>query len=180
MPNKITELEIKELAGVNGIEYATLRAIIDVEASGHGFDPNTGKIVIQFEPSWYKRRDSIDGFSGHGVWESNKVENQKGEWIAFNSAFALDQDAAMESTSIGLMQVMGFHYRTLGFKTVGEMWDFAKISEENQVEIAIRFIKSIPKLDKALRNRDAATFAYYYNGRHQRFYTNSFDLQGFH
>jgi len=48
----------------------------------------------------------------------------------------------MKSTSIGLMQIMGFHFSELGFKTVGEMWDYAKISEKNQIELALKFIKN--------------------------------------
>lgn len=40
----------------------------------------------------------------------------------------------MKSTSIGLGQIMGFHYALLGYKTVGEMWDDAKKGLVNQVD----------------------------------------------
>ena len=70
----------------------------------------------------------------------------------------------MESTSIGMMQVMGFHWKLLGFKSVGEMWDYAKQSEANQVDMAIRFIKSNTKLDAGVRFKNWNTVAYYYNG----------------
>jgi hypothetical protein len=63
-----------------------------------------------------------------------------------------------------MMQVMGFHYRELGFNTVGAMWDFAKINEANQVELGLKFIKSIPALLQALKSKDWAGFAYRYNG----------------
>lgn len=94
----------------------------------------------------------------------NLVSNQREEWIAFNNAFSINTDAAMKSCSIGMMQVMGQHYAELGFKTVGEMWDYAKISEKNQVEIAIRFIKNNRKLFKAVQSHDFKTIAFYYNG----------------
>lgn len=94
----------------------------------------------------------------------NGVEGQTSEYKAFSRAFQFNPDAAMMASSIGLMQVLGEHYNSLGFKTVGEMWDFAKVSEYNQVIIAIRFIKLNKKLDAALKNKDWETFAYYYNG----------------
>ena len=37
-------------------------------------------------------------------------------------------------------------------------------SEAHQVDLAIRFIKANPKLDKALKNKDWVTVAYCYNG----------------
>lgn len=158
---KLTKQDITELALHNGYTYDNLNAVIKVESGGIGFASDTGKIIIQFEPSWFKRKSP---YTPSGNWSLNKVEKQSSEWKAFNDAYSKNPNAAMESTSIGMMQVMGFHYRTLGFKTVGEMWDHAKVSERNQVEQAIRFINSIPKLDKALKQGDAATFAYYYNG----------------
>lgn len=158
---KLTKEDISELATSNGYTFENLNAVIKVESGGIGFASDTGKIIIQFEPSWFKRKSP---YTPTGLWSLNGVDRQSKEWEAFNSAFKLNPNATMESTSIGMMQVMGFHYRTLGFKTVGEMWDYAKVSERNQVELAIRFIKSIPKLDKALKQGDAAAFAYYYNG----------------
>lgn len=158
---KLTTSQIQDLAKNNGYEYAALRAIIDVESGGKGFAEDTGKIIIQFEPSWFKRKSP---YTPSGLWSLNKVEKQAAEWIAFNDAFAKNANAAMESTSIGMMQVMGFHYKLLGFESVNEMWDYAKVSECNQVALAIRFIKSNSLLDAALKNKNWNTVAYYYNG----------------
>lgn len=94
------------------------------------------------------------------------MEKQPGEWAAFNYAFSINPDAAMQSTSIGLMQVMGFHYQKLGFASVGAMWDYGKESEANQADIGLRFIKAKgnEKMFNALKTKDWATFAFYYNG----------------
>ncbi len=35
-------------------EPAVLRAIVEVEARSSGFDTATGKILIQFEPHWFR------------------------------------------------------------------------------------------------------------------------------
>lgn len=158
---KLTEDQIRLLACENNIEYAALKAFIEVESGGTGFDSVTGKIIIQFEPSWFKKKAP---YAPTGAWSLNKVERQSKEWVAFNDAFKKNPNAAMESTSIGLMQVMGFHYKMLGFKTVGEMWDFAKVSEKNQVELGIRFIKATPNLYKALKEKNWHLVASLYNG----------------
>jgi hypothetical protein len=171
----ITQQQIIEIARAHGFEYAALRAVIMVEGSGRGFDTETGKILIQFEPAWYRKIDALDGFSGHGVWEENKVEKQPGEWKAFNDAFGKDKDAAMQATSWGMMQVMGFHYKDLGFDSVGAMVDFAKVSEANQVELGVRFIKKSVRLTDALRTHDWKTFAYYYNGKNYQ--QNNYDVR---
>lgn len=158
--------QIHNLAEINGYEFAALSAVKNVESSGHGFSLVTGKIIIQFETSWFKRKyeDWREHASGH-TWVNNGVSNQVQEWKAFNDAFSINADAAMEATSIGLMQIMGFHWDELGFESVGAMWDFAKESEANQMELGIRFIKKNSLLDIALKTKDWRTFALHYNGK---------------
>lgn len=168
----VVDEELLQLANLFDIDLKILKAIIKVESGGVGFNTD-GKIIIQFEPSWFKRFSNQSNF----IIDNNKVGNQKEEWIAFNAAFKINPDAAMKSTSIGLMQIMGFHYLDLGFKTVGEMWDYAKASERNQVEIAIRFIKNNPKLFKAVKEHDFKTIAFYYNGSNYQKYNYDKRLQ---
>ncbi len=158
---RITNQQIKEIAAANGIEYAALKAFIEVESGGIGFAKDTGKIIIQFEPAWFRRKAP---YAPSGLWSVNKVERQSNEWLAFNDAFRKNPNAAMESTSIGLGQIMGFHFKTLGYKTVGEMWDDAKRGEYFQVLQMVRFIKSIPALYKALKEKNWHLVATYYNG----------------
>ncbi|MBB5334678.1 hypothetical protein HNP69_002828 [Chryseobacterium koreense] len=70
----------------------------------------------------------------------------------------------MESTSIGLGQIMGFHYKRLGFASVGAMWDHAKKSLENQVWQICKFIDTDDKLKNAIKIGDWFTVAKIYNG----------------
>lgn len=161
----LTNAQINDLAVSSGYKYRVLKAIIQVESGQHGFDQGTGKIIIQFEPAWFRRQyKNWVTVTTHTKWQSNKVGNQAAEWKAFNSAFAISKEAAMKSTSLGMMQLMGFHYADIGFKTVGEMWDYAKVSEYNQVSLAIRWIKTVKPLDQAIKNMDWQKIAYYYNG----------------
>lgn len=164
--------DLKVLAGKYGYEQAIIQAIISVESCGFGFARDTGKIIIQFEPKWFKRKVPN---ALAGDWSLNRVERQAREWIAFNNAFKINPNAAMESTSIGLMQVMGMHWKTLGFSSVGAMWDFAKVSEVNQVELGIKFIEANPSLKVAVLKKDWAMFAYYYNGSGYK--RNQYDIK---
>lgn len=159
--SNITKQEYQELSEEFGIPAVNIKKIVAVESGGLGFSKETGKIIIQFEPSWFKRKAP---YTPSGKWSLNKVDKQTEEWKAFNDAFSKNPNAAMESTSVGLMQVMGFHYKLLGFKTIGEMWDYAKTSEVNQLRLGLRFIKTNKKMYNAIITGDWDTFAYFYNG----------------
>lgn len=157
----ITENEYKNLAKEFDISVSKVKSIDRVESNGEGFDPATGKIKIQFEPHYFKRISRLLS----GSWISNKVDIQSKEWKAFNDAYAKNPTAAMESTSIGRMQVMGEHWKRLGFKDVNQMWDFAKDSEMNQLWLGLKFIETDKRLFEAVKIWDTKKVAYYYNGK---------------
>jgi len=142
-------------------DVAALLAFIEVETGGKGFDEKTGKILIQFEPSWFRKKAP---YAPSGLWSVNKVDVQVKEWEAFNNAFAKNKEAAMESTSIGLGQIMGFNYTSLGYTSVGDMWDDAKKGLDRQIYQIIQFVKSNKNLQKALEERNSDKIACIYNG----------------
>ena len=156
-------IDIKKIAKEAGIPQDNLRKVITVESGGFGFDKTTGKILIQFEPHWFKRL-FLKWTSNLSVWQNNKVEVQSQEWKAFNDAFSKNPKAAMEATSIGLPQIMGFHWKALGFASVGEFWDYMKESEDNQIKAMVKFIKLNKKMYNALITSDWEVFAFCYNG----------------
>jgi hypothetical protein len=160
--NRISELVAQAIAECSSkIEPAALNAFIAVESGGRGFCPSTGKIMIQFEPHWFKRQSP---YTPSGKWSLNGIERQSKEWAAFNNAFSLDPGAAMQSTSIGLPQIMGFHWERIGYPNVGAMWDDFKSGELNQIKALIKFIETDRRLLKALLEKDWHTVAFVYNG----------------
>lgn len=177
---RVTKKQIAEIAASISCGYAQFMAFIAVESNGNGFSDQTGRLIIQFEPSYFKKTYAEWQKSSKArVWLNNKVENQAKEWLAFNDAFSLNPVAAMQSCSIGLGQVMGYHYARLGFKTVNAMWDFAKgwdgtsydktRGEYNQVVLIALFIKTDSRLlailqKKILTIEDFDMIAKYYNG----------------
>ena len=153
--------EIIDICKNQPIDTADLLTFISVETGGQGFDSKTGKILIQFEPSWFRKKAP---YAPSGLWSVNKVDVQSKEWLAFNDAFSKNPDAAMKSTSIGLGQIMGLHYQRLGYKTVGDMWDDAKKGIARQVYQLVKFIETDNRLKIALMNQDWHTVATIYNG----------------
>ena len=153
--------QVREHSKVNRLPFEVMMAIIEVETPGNGFDPKTGKLLIQFEPSWFRKHEP---FAPSGLWSVNKVDVQSKEWSAFNNAFSIDKDSAMKSTSIGLPQIMGFHFQRLGYGSVGEMWDDFKKGEHQQILALFRFVISDKELQKAVREKNYHMIAHIYNG----------------
>lgn len=186
----LTKQHISDIAQSVGLDYPRLMAFISVESGGAGFAPD-GKIIIQFEPHVFSKyltqfkvphKLSIEysekgrkeyRITAKGVSFDNGVESQAGEWEAFNAAFKIHPEAAMLSTSIGLMQIMGFHWKKLGYASVGAMWDDFKKGEYQQVAGGARFIQSHAQLYKALVQKKWNLVAYYYNG--ENYALNNYD-----
>lgn len=164
-PSKMEKKIIDLAKAVKPIDPAALLSFIEVETGGRGFDQATGKIIIQFEPVWFKRKAP---FAPSGKWSLNKVERQAAEWAAFNDAFAKNPDAAMQATSIGLGQIMGFHYKRLGYDSVGSMWDDAKTGIEAQFDQILKFITTDPSLCIAITRNDWDKVATIYNGKNYK------------
>lgn len=147
------------------VELAALLAFMAVESGGKGFDPKTGKLMIQFEPHLMAKSSGVErSAENKWVWDENKIDIQPEEWKAFNDAWKLNPDKAMESTSIGLPQILGYHWKRLGFTSVGAMWDYFKVSELNQVKALIKFIETDKNLIGALSVKNWDRVASIYNG----------------
>lgn len=160
MNNNLLQI-IKEVAREFDFDWRIAAAFIEVESGSKGFDDKTGKILIQFEPVWFRRKVP---YAPSGAWSVNKVDVQRKEWEAFNCAFRINPDAAMESTSIGLGQILGLHWERLKYDSVGQMWDYAKKGLHQQVQQLFMFIVTDKRLLAALQARNWHMVATLYNG----------------
>lgn len=157
MDSKIIDLA----KGQDVVDPAAIIAFISVETGGKGFNEKTGKLIIQFEPIWMRKKAP---FTPSGLWSVNKVDVQSKEWLAFNDAFRKNPEAAMQATSIGIGQIMGFHFKRLGYASVGAMWDDAKKGIQQQFNQLLLFIKTDTQLWYAIEAKDWDTVAKRYNG----------------
>lgn len=170
----LSKEDIAQIAAQVGLEYPEFAAFIDVESGGTGFIND--KIIIQFEPHWFRKYATRTGNDKDWkIVSANKVEGQISEWKAFNAAYRINPHAALLSTSIGCMQIMGFNFSACGFKTVNDFWDYCKASEKNQIIAGAKFIQSNKKLYAALKTKDWPKVAYYYNGSNYK--VNNYDVK---
>lgn len=171
---KLTQTQIKDLAQTYGIEYAALRAVIEVEASGSGFVENLPKIL--YEPHIMHRRLTAKRYitirnrmmieqpklcySKWGMHKYGKVSEQH-QRLAIASQY--DRDTALESCSWGMGQVMGYHWKTLGYESLQAFINDMYESEAKQVEAMMKFIK-VNGLLAHLKSKNWRAFAKGYNG----------------
>jgi len=85
-----------------------------------------------------------------------------GRYALLARAQAINKQAALESISIGLGQVMGANWQALGYASVDDLWGKAQ-TIEGQVDLMVRFIVK-NNLKTAIDNEDWKTFAKGYNG----------------
>lgn len=158
-----------------GVPLASIMAINQVESRGTGFTDN-GQPVVLFERHVMRERLLAHGMSEAAVQaleaSSPGLVNRKpggyvggpAEYQRLLNAKLLHERAALESTSWGLFQIMGYHWARLGYASVEDFAALMQRTEADQLEAFVRFIESEPALHKALKARSWKTFAKLYNG----------------
>jgi N-acetylmuramidase/Putative peptidoglycan binding domain len=140
-------------------------AVVAVETRGVGF-LRQRRPVILFERHIFHRRtggrfDEVD--SSISSPNSGAYKGGAAEYGRLEKAMVLDRQAALESTSWGIGQIMGFNHGIAGFATVEDMVDAMLKDETSQLLAVASFIKR-NNLDGALRRQDFTAFARGYNG----------------
>lgn len=164
---EVTEDEYREVAAALEIEYAALRAVVSVESSGNGF-LSTGEPTILFERHWMYKLLKQKGITPvissvcnptPGGYRGGAYEHQR-----LQEAVKIDRDAALQACSWGEFQIMGFHWKTLGYESLQAFVNAMFHSEHSQLDAFVRFVKANPVLLKALRTKNWVVFARVYNG----------------
>ena len=144
---------------------AEMWSVLTVETAGCGFDA-FGRPRILFER--HKFSAATQGRYDQDYPDiSNPLPGGYGDMDAqygrLERAIALERCAALNSTSWGIGQIMGFNATSAGYSDAEAMVAAMMDSESNQLLAIARFLKN-SKLDVPLRQRDWATFAAGYNG----------------
>lgn len=168
-----TIAEISSVAAAFGLEPAALLAVADVESNGQAFADIEGRPepLIRFEGHYFDRRLTPEKLfraraAGLASPVAGRVRNpttQAGRWRLLRKAAAIDAQAAYESTSWGLGQVMGSHWQALGYESVEELVAGARSGAAGQARLMARFIVHY-RLANALTRRRWDDFAHAYNG----------------
>ena len=172
MSKKLNEIEQRELADRYGIPLAAMKAIIEVECKGSGFNSDGTPVILYERHKFYeglteinwltKRNDMRDKYPDVCNEDSGDY-NARPQYDKLKIASKLNWDVAHESASWGFGQVMGFNWKLLGYSSINDFITRMYASEGEQLIAACRYIKH-KGLDKKLRAKDWAGFAKGYNG----------------
>ena len=170
-------------AEISQVELATIKAFAAVEGGPWGAFLPSGEPTILFERHLFHRLTN-GKFNGKriidvsisnvanvisspvpGGYGSPYIQHKK---LAF--AVGLDRDAALQSTSWGLFQILGLNHERAGFTLLQSFINAMYRSADDQLLAFVAFIKSDTKLHNALQTKDWLTAARRYNGAKQNGY----------
>ncbi len=171
---KITLEEIAHHAQHLGVETATLRAVMEVECKGNGFNAD-GTPVILYERHIFRRLlVNMNWITKAREWSRDYPDlcnvsaggygKESAQHERLNRASKLNRDVALESCSWGLGQVMGYHWKALGYPSLQSFVNAMYKDESSQLEAMVRYIE-VNSLGKFLVAHNWASFALGYNGR---------------
>lgn len=164
------------------VPLASVYAVNEVESNGKGFLDN-GKPVILFERHIMYRQLATPHHEGDDPVELKRHADQlatanpaivnpkpggyaggTAEHQRLATARLIDDTAALESASWGAFQIMGFHWKRLGFASVQAFAAAMSSDESRQFDAFVRLIETDTALYKSLKARKWAEFAKLYNG----------------
>lgn len=183
---KLSKADIIAVANDLNIEPAALKAVIDVEAAGNGFD-NQGRPTILFEPHVFwdqlgkihyytKRAELAKKHKGllSQKWDKSLYRIGGSSHDKLKVAAELNWEAAHKSASWGLGQIMGFNAQKIGYATLKDFIDDMYESEAKQLKAMGMFLKANSLISK-LQRHDWAGFARGYNG--SAYAKNQYDVK---
>lgn len=172
----ISASEITAAANRLDVTFRHVLALRDVESGPAGSFDSKGRPTILYEPHIFSRLtarkfDATHPSISYPTWGKQPYpKTADARWDQMAQAGALDMDAALQSASWGLFQVMGFHWQALGYASPQAFALSMTASEGAQLDAMVRFIK-VNGLDDELRACKAGdpdscrAFAAGYNGR---------------
>lgn len=168
----LKQSDIVAAAKALDVPVAAVMAVNEVESRGLGFLKDWRPVILFERHVFYKQLVSrkIDARSLASKYPG--IVNQKrggyaggsSEYMRLSVAVNINQEAAYESCSWGLFQIMGFHWESLGYPSVQAFVNDQKESEAKQLQTFVKFIQADVGLLKALKNQDWDDFAKRYNG----------------
>ncbi|GAB3335270.1 N-acetylmuramidase family protein [Marilutibacter aestuarii] len=165
MAGRLTDRGLERAARVLDVEVAALRAVVAVESAGQGFLPD-GRPKILFESHIFSRRTGARFDRSHPELSTPMPARQfyaRDQYLRLYQAVQLDADAAIQSCSWGLFQIMGFNYQACGEASLHGFVLAMNHNEDAHLNLAANLIAE-RGWDRPLRRRQWDEFARQYNG----------------
>lgn len=169
-----------------GVEVAALRAILEKESKGSGFNADgTPKILYERHVMFRRLQANHNPSVAYTAMQTNSVLVNKSPYGVggygkyseqpkkLERAAKIDRTSALESCSWGIAQIMGYHWKLCGFSSVQQFVNAMYKSEDSQFEVFVKFLEGsgiVPYLKKL----DWANVALRYNGKNYK--QNNYDV----
>jgi hypothetical protein len=154
----ITWTDANAAAKLLGADVARIEMLRLTESGPYGSFDSQGRPTILFER--HKFRSFTDGQydarfpeisnSKSGGYSSPGKPHHVWQWEKLRAALRLEPEAAIKSCSWGLFQVMGFHWKALGYESALDMARRMAVGEGAQLDALVRFLL-VNRLDDELR-----------------------------
>lgn len=179
MNKKLTPADITKAASELNVQEAWIKAFIQKEvkaANREGFMSDGIRPTILFERHVFhkltggiysKQYPDISNKTPGGYGKYNQQHNRLGK------AAILNREAALQSASWGLFQIMAFQWKDLGYKSLQAFINDMYKSEAKQLEAFVKFIKW-KRIDRHMRANNFQEVARLYNGTGYR--KNNYDV----
>ena len=175
----ITDTELKQISNQLGDVSGTarIRAVAEIESAGSGWF-NTGHVKILYERHkfWIYNDDSsapkstFFNYPDSGNYTTDANKNDINDsWEKLLRACEYDPMGAFMSVSMGKFQVMGFHYKDMGFENPWDMLLSLVANEVNHYNLLVKYVLinnlkgAFLKIDG--KSENCVAFAKGYNGK---------------
>ena len=175
----LSEKDLIDFAQRYQLELAAVKAVNEIESNGKGFLLD-GRPRILFEghvfwkelekrnikPSDYQNTKTENIL--YKSWTKKYYQGGGKEYLRLNKAASLSEeqdihDAAFCSASYGAFQIMGYHFKSLGYPNVDSFVAHMYTHEKAHLE-AFGLFCEVNNLIPYLKNKNWAEFARRYNG----------------
>ena len=147
-----------------GLQATEIWTVLAVETSGCGYLPDRRPQIL-FERHIFHRLTN-------GQYDDGDISSPRPggygklgahQYDRLAVAISEDRNAALQSASWGIGQIMGMNYALAGFQSVDDMVVAMSASEDQQLAAVVSFLVG-KKLDGPLQAHDWQSFALGYNG----------------
>lgn len=165
----LTEADFRIVAEELGVEVATIKAVVEIEAGKamNGFWAPGVPIVNCDKSMWRSSRRLVTSDRKAPASASVPANVPAGyprrAWQKLINARKINEQQANLSTFWGMFQIGGFNYKLCGCKSIEEFVELMSYSELEQLELFVALVKNCGMLP-ALKEKNWAAFARKYNG----------------
>ena len=171
--NYITNADLIQVAIKYNLELAVIKAIISVESNGKSIQ--NGIPTMLFEGHIFWQQLKIHKISPYNYIKGNEnilyqkwtkkyyTGSNNGEYNRLLKAININEEAAYESASYGLFQIMGYNYKICGYDSAKQFFRDLSVNEDNHLKAFIKFIE-YNKIIPYLQTKNWRKIAYLYNG----------------